>query len=464
MKDASEFSGRSDEQAFVITTLVVTLLSTAAGMINIGIINRMKLSGYLRLILLMTYLQLLYDALVFNSLVAFNVTLSDVVFGLQHFGGMGSSLVSNWIAFIVVYIIYCKKSFSITENFYSIVASITLPSALIVLLYFISLAPSLSQTDLGLYTWYMYYYIRLVSIIVNFILTGIALYANFKIRSKKATRTEAEVAISTLCRRLVYYPLVQTIGRSGFAWYEFQWGFDFEVRSTRDDPLRYGVLLYSAIISTCVAVGYLFIFLRIEPTAYGHFLQMLGLDAGRHLERQERPSEAKDAKDEEAGRGTNTNRPSDISLTNEYNNSDTTTQNGSVIGSELLKKGTFWGRVSTIIFDDPDDAEADDFYPDDRDGAELLDAIAGGERNRPSREDTGNRRSSGLGAFVDSMWGRSSSEVGTGPHSIGEVVNPVRTTLAQVPEHSRHSSDSIGAESRSTSSTDPQDPQEVEMT
>jgi hypothetical protein len=42
----------------------------------------------------------------------------------QFFGGMGSSLVSNWIAFIVVYIIYFKKSFNIMENYYLIAASI----------------------------------------------------------------------------------------------------------------------------------------------------------------------------------------------------------------------------------------------------------------------------------------------------------------------------------------------------
>ena len=55
----------------------------------------------------------------------------------------------------------------------------------------------------------MYYYCRLVSIMLNFLFFSLALYFNHLIRSKGLNKTPAEIAINTLCRRMMYYPLVQ---------------------------------------------------------------------------------------------------------------------------------------------------------------------------------------------------------------------------------------------------------------
>jgi len=123
--------------------------------------------------------------------------------------------------------------------------------------------------------WKFYYYVRLISIFANFIMTGIALYANYLMRSKGMGRTDAELAIGTLCRRMMYYPLVQAISRSGYAWYEFQYGFDFSYASTTGNPLRYTALLYSAVITPIASIGYLLVFLRIEPTAFEEFKHLL---------------------------------------------------------------------------------------------------------------------------------------------------------------------------------------------
>ena len=64
---------------------------------------------------------------------------------------------------------------------------------------------------------------------------------------------------------------IQAIGRSGFAWYELQWGFTFDVSHCQGDSLRYTVLIYATIITPLVSVGYLAIFLMIEPHAYNKF-------------------------------------------------------------------------------------------------------------------------------------------------------------------------------------------------
>jgi hypothetical protein len=117
----------------------------------------------------------------------------------------------------------------------------------------------------------LFYYFKLISIAVNFVLIGCIVYKNYQTRSKSTTKTPAEIAINTLCRRVMYYPILQTVSCSGYAWYEFQYGFDFNVSKTEHDPERYGLLIYSAIIITTVSVDYLILFLYIEPHAYKIF-------------------------------------------------------------------------------------------------------------------------------------------------------------------------------------------------
>jgi len=97
------------------------------------------------------------------------------------------------------------------------------------------------------------------------------MYKNYRVRSKNKSKTPAEIAINTLCRRVMYYPILQTIGRSGYAWYEFQYGFNFSISQVEHDPERYGLLMYSAIITPTVSIGYLILFLYIEPHAYRIF-------------------------------------------------------------------------------------------------------------------------------------------------------------------------------------------------
>jgi hypothetical protein len=77
----------------------------------------------------------------------------------------------------------------------------------------------------------------------------------------------------------MYYPILQTISRSGYAWYEFQYGFDFRVTEAKHDPERYGLLIYSAIIAPTVSISYLILFLYIEPHAYKIFKKVFcGID------------------------------------------------------------------------------------------------------------------------------------------------------------------------------------------
>lgn len=76
----------------------------------------------------------------------------------------------------------------------------------------------------------------------------------------------------------------QAISRSGFAWYEFQYGYDFNVSNCTGDSGCYTALIYATLITPTVSFGYLALFLKIEPHAYDRFRNLFGF---RSLDRTE---------------------------------------------------------------------------------------------------------------------------------------------------------------------------------
>ena len=209
--DMSVFDGSPQYQTYVIIGFVGTVLSSIASMITILLINKMKITGYIKLILTMTWFQLVYDVSFFNGTVNVgNYWVSYVANVWQLVGGIGSSLISNWIAFVVLYVVYNKRSIDIVGNYEYMLASAIVPGFAVAIVYSIGSIPEghnqhlVDIANLGLY-----YYIRLVSIFLNFIMFGMASYYNHRIRSKGLGKSPAEQAINTLCRRLMYYPLLQ---------------------------------------------------------------------------------------------------------------------------------------------------------------------------------------------------------------------------------------------------------------
>ena len=205
------FTGSPHEQAYVILDLVGTVLSSCASVVTILVINKMKLTGYIKLILTMTWFQFIYDISFFNGTIDVGEYWITYVANVwQIVGGIGSSLISNWIAFVVLYVVYNKRSIDILRSYDMMLASALIPSFVIVIVYSVGAIPAGNSQHLqDVANLGMYYYIRLVSIFVNFILFGFASYFNHLIRSKGLGKSPAEQAINTLCRRLMYYPLLQ---------------------------------------------------------------------------------------------------------------------------------------------------------------------------------------------------------------------------------------------------------------
>jgi hypothetical protein len=225
----------------------------------------------------MSWYQLLYDLTLFTVIVDVgNYPIFYISFSVGLVGLIGSSIMSNWIAFSLFYVVVFKKSFDILKNYMYIRLSSVIIWIPIVVIYSIGALPEGSNIKLvALVRLTLFYYFKLISIALNFILIGYILYKNYQTRSKSTTKTPAEIAINTLCRRVMYYPILQTVSCSGYAWYEFQYGFDFNVSQAEHDPERYGLLMYSAIIITTVSVDYLILFLYIEPHAYRIFKKIL---------------------------------------------------------------------------------------------------------------------------------------------------------------------------------------------
>ena len=240
------------------------------------------LIGYIKLILAMSWYQLVYDITHFNDVIDVENVIYPILYIAQvgqQIGGIGSSIMSNWIAFILFYVVVFEKTFDIVNNYMYIILSTFFIWVPVVVVYSIGAVPEGSNPRLVDFANLTYYYARLISIALNFIMIGCILYKNYKVRSKSKIKTQAEIAINTLCRRVMYYPILQTISRSGYAWYEFQYGFNFSSSQAEHDPERYGLLIYSAIITPTVSIGYLIIFLYIEPHAYKIFKKIFcGID------------------------------------------------------------------------------------------------------------------------------------------------------------------------------------------
>eukprot|EP01034_Spumella_vulgaris_P024063 gene24062-30362_t len=120
---------------------------------------------------------------------------------------------------------------------------------------------------------YFYYYLRLVSIGVNFVISICTIWI---IRSKGRTQNTkdgsikpssvVERAIRTLAMRLMYYPIVQTISRAGCAWYEGQYSFNLD--PTNPSTAQFIAQIAVAVLTPTASFGYLAIFLLMQPNAY----------------------------------------------------------------------------------------------------------------------------------------------------------------------------------------------------
>lgn len=279
--------GDVNNQVYVSLNIVMTVLGSSASLTIILLIHRMHrdspvITGHVLLILIMSYFQLLYDITFFFSNVDCGYYISLGANLIQLSCGIAGSLVSNWIAFVAWYVVTFRKKFDIVPNIYLILISSFLPGLCDAVVYAVAMIPQNETNDdlANISVLGIYYYTRLASIGINFLLCGVTIYKTKLMGMNSGTRSVQELAIRTVTYRLIYYPIVQAIGRSGYSWYEAQYGDDID--SGTEDPGRFGCLIFLTIITPMVSVGYLVIFLAMQPNAYKYLkagLQCREMDA-----------------------------------------------------------------------------------------------------------------------------------------------------------------------------------------
>jgi hypothetical protein len=226
-------------------------------------------NGHILLISTMSWFQLLYDVSFFNAVIHVG---NDGIYAAanvaQEVGGISSSLISNFIALISLYVVKNTKSIDVSRYYPFIVVSVLIPSAVDAAMYIISYTDGYGHLR-EISTMYVYYYIRLASIAVNFVVSFQTAWQISKIsnRTGNGQRTIHEKAIRTLSMRLIYYPIIQAVSRSGSAWYEMQYKFDFDP-TERVSRTQFVAQCFMALLTPSASYGYLVIFLLMQPNAW----------------------------------------------------------------------------------------------------------------------------------------------------------------------------------------------------
>ncbi len=233
------------------------IFSLLCSLITLALIYKMdKNNGYLRLIASTTVFQLLYDV---NYIIGVSYTYESCI--AWHFldilGGLSVAIWTNIVSFIILYVVAKIRSVDIFGNYkYFFFFSVIPPLVLAILA--VSVNDVLEKTDddgfescgygsgsLPTFIRNVYYWGRLLSIIVNFMvfifisirLQRMAIFApdpssptaavpkstsSSAFSARSAVSDHQSKAIYTLVSRMKYYPLVQALCRSGAAWNEFQ--------------------------------------------------------------------------------------------------------------------------------------------------------------------------------------------------------------------------------------------------
>ena len=211
-------------QVYIALNLVFCIIGCLASVINIAVIRRMKRTGYLLLLLTMNIFQLTYVTTLFFSNVNVGYWVTTVANIFQILGGIGESIMSNWIALVVLYIVAKKKSCDIFRYYNYMLGFSLLTSVTNAIVYIVGQTPENAHphlTNIALLG--IYYYIRLGCIMLNFLIFGLSAYFIWVIRSKGRSRTAAETAITTLSRRLIYYPVLQVSSTAYFFMFRSVW-------------------------------------------------------------------------------------------------------------------------------------------------------------------------------------------------------------------------------------------------
>lgn len=250
----------SEEQSWracQIGAPIIGVIAFLCSITTIYLIRKMKLNGFLLILLSLSVCQMVYD-IAFLFLIGGHDDWYLSMFLLFDLAGELSVAIWTVLLSIIMFrIVYTLKTVNIYREYpVYLTTAITVPLVLDIL------ALSLHRLDVDpLSTAYrIYYWMRLIAVIVNivlFIITNIIVLRLYKrVEAGILTVTQAE-CIRILVQRMRWYSVVQILLRVGPSWYENN------SQTLQSAPARI-VYFFTA---PATGIGYFLVFLVMQPGA-----------------------------------------------------------------------------------------------------------------------------------------------------------------------------------------------------
>lgn len=251
--------------------------SLCCSLATLGIIARIKKkTGYLAVVASLTVSQAIYDSSFFMYQLSSFPGGSEGQRFVSFFGGLASTLWTNVLSLLLVVIIFKNTHVNVKQRYWRMGLAVFVPAA--------SLAAAAVATsslqELCPYNavFWTAFSVRLVSIAFNVVCYLLLVYRLGPSSSSSSSssnsgggrrKSSAGFAVRVLASRLKYYALVQIVTRSTEASYELL--FSLHGVSQPDDSWsrgRWAAYIAEAILCPAAGVGFLYIFLRMQPAAW----------------------------------------------------------------------------------------------------------------------------------------------------------------------------------------------------
>jgi hypothetical protein len=263
-----------------VLAIIFSLLSLLCSLINVVLIHVMQQwNGFLAILYSMTFCQILYDATFYmSSDTSINPTAVAVWSFCQAFGGLSVTFWTNMLAATLLHVVSKRTRVNILQSFWTLSVIVYFPSFVIALIHITCTLTDQHYCEYVL-TW-IYYWARLISIAFNFVVFGYLSQFTKRVPAsgRSDSRSLGEVSVIALCRRMMYYPLIQCISRIFNAVYEALYGFspyDGDPSSSIAARRQFILQCLACITQPSAGIGFLVVFLIFQPRAKEHLWALM---------------------------------------------------------------------------------------------------------------------------------------------------------------------------------------------
>jgi len=284
LQNDSPFATDNPQKRVVtIITLFFSCVALVCSMMILVLIRRLRVwNPQTSLVWWMSVCQCTYDASFFSFVAQASGSTTHWSYYtasfFQLFGGISVTLFTNVITAVLMWVIISRRNIDLFRYFHWVILLTMGPGLAIGIAY---LANKTDDVYLGEVLSPAYYWTRLSSIFINVVfyvitqnrvnkITGSTVSRSYSVDGKSVPKKlSTHEAIATLTRRSKYYWIVQAVSRSGAAVYEGTYGYHGYTGFTNTN--QYVGALFFAVLTPSASIGYLAIFLYMQPRAYDSF-------------------------------------------------------------------------------------------------------------------------------------------------------------------------------------------------